>query len=293
MDKWFLLVFHGGLVGYLLLHNLAIPLVQNWGQDATPWRGLQYYFFPQALLFAWFVKYGLSKKKAGLLPFLCGLNLSLWALSSILFVLDLRGGISTHQFTNGISLVAICCFFVGFFSYFQKFFHWRFPGTGAQYALAACLGSALAVLHHQQLKIPHDATASFPRSTAEAKSEILLELSLPAQNFDSPEIVIEANGFARKMSLLPEAQESPLALLNRSPEKHLIRLEHARQGRWYFKRIINLKAGESTPLPPLPKGFYRLRAPSSKNLGAHILVRGSESFAKGIYMFDNKGIEVR
>ena len=51
LDKWFLLVFHGGLVGYLLLHNLAIPLVQNWGQGASPWRGLQYYFFSPGIAF--------------------------------------------------------------------------------------------------------------------------------------------------------------------------------------------------------------------------------------------------
>ena len=198
--------------------------------------------------------------------------------------------------------MAICCFFVGFFSYFQKFFHWRFPGTGKQYALALLFAGPLAVLHHWQLGRFHNmanaATPASPRSTAGAKSEAVLTLSLPSQNFDSSGPSIEASGFGRKVSLLPATgpetgKESRFMLANRSPEKHLIRLEHARQGKWYFKRIINIKPGESTPLPPLSQGFYRLRSPSSKGLGTHILVKGSESFAKGTYVFDNKGIEVQ
>ena len=116
-------------------------------------------------------------------------------------------------------------FLWGFFSYFQKFFHWRFPGSGRQYALAGCLGSVLAVLHHWQLGRPHAAAPSAPRSTAEtkeAKNEILLELSLPSSNFDSPEIAIEATGFVRKVSLISGTERPPLTLANRSSRKHLI-----------------------------------------------------------------------
>ncbi len=293
LDKPFLLVFHGGLVGYLLIHNLAIPLVQNWGRGVPLWHGLQYFFIPQAILWCCFLNTRLNRQNGGFAPLAVALNLSWWALSCLLFGWQLGDGITTHLVSSGISLVAIACFWAGFFGHFQKFFRWRFPGHRWQYTVVVGLGLAASALQHRLSATPANAKAP-PAAPARPaiESRVALTLRLPSSDFGPNEVVIESSGFAEAHLLRPADLASSIWLVNRSRNKHLIRLERARRGRWSFKRVIPIKASERLRLPLDGQGLYKLHSPSSKHLGQHFLIQGSENFAVGTYVLDNKGVEV-
>ena len=281
MDRLFLLVFHGGLVGYLLLHNVLIPVTRNWGQGLFLLDSLQYYFLPQLMLWIAFAK---NYKVSWALGFNVGI--SIVALAQLLF--SLSDGISTHEFSTAISLAAMAFFFLGFSLYFKKFF---FPPGYTHLLMATLVGVAVMGVSYG-LGGPgtqHTAHAPILRETRSPPAATTT-LKLPSQNYSQGPIAILTHGFEHPYGLYPNG--SSLAIVNKSPRRHLIRVEYIKNHRWYFKRIVPIAPKEQKSLALHGRGIYRLRSPSSKELGLFIAVTGSELFDPGAYRIDAKGLEV-
>ena len=276
LDKPFLLVFHGGFVGYLLLHNFIIPIIGNIGKGYPVLSEVSWYFLTHGWLFYVFAK---TKRYGDIsLPFI--INASIFLFSIVVILMDLKDGISTTEFSRLISLTAMSIFFLGFFIRFKNFFSWHtsfkkiFSGFFMGFIFVICQSFL------QKESIPEK------KESTDKKERPLVVLSLPSSNFSQNTIEITSN-FKDSVVRLP--MDSSPVLKNNTTKTHLIRLEYIKNKRWYFKKIIKLKKGEEKSLSLKTKGFYRLYSPSSKIGICHIIV-GSDLFKKGDYLLSKKGL---
>lgn len=290
LNKLFLLVFHGGLVCYLFLHNLMIPFVRNIGSSQFLLDGLQYYFFPQFILFIAFLYSDISKKKKSFIPILVTLNFAILFFSAFFLLMNLKDGVSVKEFSISISIVAIFIFFIGFFLYFKKFFLWDFPQVYSHYILGLLLGLGLNFLINSDLIYSERQSVIIKKKDFETKLESI-KIHLPADGFTDRNVIINFEGFKKKYGLYP--QNSGIIILNKTSNKYLIRLEYIKNKKWYFKKIISIGAFKKKNILIEENGIYRLYSPSSKDLGIYIIVMGSDLFDKGQYIIKRKGIEVK
>ncbi|MCY4643497.1 MAG: hypothetical protein OXB88_02670 [Bacteriovoracales bacterium] len=279
MDRLFFLVFHGGLVGYLILHNVLIPAVKHWKSGLLIFGHIQYYFLPHLILLLGFIQ---KIRLFGIL----GFNLGVLMASLVWLLYSVADGISTKEFSIGISLTAIIFFFFGFFIYFKKFF------TREKYShlwIGGLIGLLSTGLFYGIDSEKEKKTSDIIRSSNDKKSSSLT-FNLPSTDYQVGEINILDQGFQSSYALYPE--EPKIILSNQSAKSHLIRIEYMREGRWHFKRIFKIARGQKKALPIIKRGIYRLRSPSSKELKILVIVIGSNRFKKGTYMIDIKGLRI-
>ena len=288
-NKIFLLVFHGGLVCYLLLHNLAMPLVKNIGQKNPLFEEIQFYFIPQLILFLFFLKTNLKEKKENFIPFIISFNFSILLFSIFILFRSLQDGISRYEFSIVISMVSISIFFLVFFLRFRRFFLWSFPKVKAQYFIGLLLGYVFVLI----LPITERQEESRPIEVIREKKflETKYQLTLPTNPEVSNKIAfLTYDNFKPKFVTIHS--NSHLTILNQSGEKQVIRLEYHRNDKWFFKRVYNLSKNKNIVLDNLEnKKIYRLRSSNNKKLGSFYIIKGVELFIPGNYILSEKGLE--
>ncbi len=290
VNKLFLLVFHGGLVCYLFLHNFIIPLVKNLGQNNFILKDFQYYFIPQLWLWFIFVKIDLSRKKESNLPLVITFNVVIGVVSLGFLLINLRDGFSTNEFSTSISLMAIGCFFLGFFIYFKKFFLWNLNRFKKQYFGGFVIGIIFACFQNNTTLTKPIVSAVKENKKINYIDKTVVRVSLPSNRFTSGKIAIKGSGFENQYSLL--SKDRDIILMNQSTVKYLIRIEYMRDENWYFKKVVNIKPNSQTSVSLPGQGIYKFNSPSRKKIGFYILVKGSDLFEKKTYFLSDKKIEV-
>ena len=285
INKLFLLVFHGGLLCYLFLHNFLLPLVRNIGQGKPLLNELHYYFIPHGMLFLSFFFAKFSKKEKNTVPLFVALNLTILIFSIVFFMFDINDGLTVEEFTDLISLISMSCFFLGLFIYFKKFFLWNISLMKYQYLIGISLG-IIFIFFHERISSQKKIITTIPTSIQQ--NDITeIKINLPSSKFSKNEIAILKSGFKNTHGLFP--LNTKIKLINHTNKKHLLRLEYIKNKKWYFKKIISLDKKNQNIINIKEKNIYRLRSPSSK-LGYFILIIGSDIYDKGIYILDKKGL---
>ena len=300
MTKPFLLVFHGGLVCYLFLHNFIIPIMRNWGQGNPFLQETGYYFVPH--FYFWWVLSRLSfqkgfyeHKKEFHFPFSLSLNLTI-ALGSLgLWLMKLKDKLTPQEFSTGISLAAMGFFFLGFFSYFKNFFSMNWYKPKREYLTGFILGLGFIFLQNSlEFSAPIKEESQDKRLDLRQQrgAHFTLHLALPSHSFTGEQIRLTTEGLERPLSLLP--LKARAFLVNETEKKYLVRIEYLRNQRWYFKKVVNLRAKQTFPLDFVQRGIYKLHLPTQTHSKHpfHILVKGSNLFEKKSYLLRNKNVEI-
>ena len=280
IKKIFLIIFHGGMVAYLVLHNLLIPMIRNFGAGQALFGGIHYWFALHLFLLFLFVRYDFVKRPKSIIP------LTMWVsiYATILGTIELFHSLSVSKvnvghFSSFISVACIGIFYIGFFIYFRPFINWNGNHLWQRHALALGLG----LLHFGiQLNFEdHIGLIKKTRSLVAEKKEIdhskqgcqgsIIKLD---KNFQTAgkDVVISSCGFVENTSLF---EDQNIHLINNSGKKHVIRLERLHQKRWRFVRPIIINDGKKFIIRKDNfhlDGIYQLRSPTSKEIGIHLII---------------------
>lgn len=296
LNKMFLLVFHGGLVCYLILHNLIIPFVRNIGQGNMILQEVHYWFVPQSLLFFSFYFYPFGKKNPLTIFSLLGANIVAFGLGLIEILLSIGKGISVESFSSSISLLAIACFFLGYFVHFKKFYIWKGAEVFKIFILSLGIGGSFFFI--QEKIVIHSSRPKQNPFVSEVNNEGIelkkntVEIHLPKkENFSNSTLTLSDNGYYEKVSYFNKEQK--VLIQNRSTKKHILRLERLNHGKWNFMIVLVLTKDELVEVSLKEKGIYRLRSPSSKEIGIHYIVRDAENFPDSTYSLTKNKVEIK
>lgn len=272
------------MVGYLIIHNLLIPLVRNLGAGGRPFDGVHYWFLLHIILLIQFFRYDFDNKPKSLIP------LTIWAsiyatsfgLIELLFSL-LGKKVNVGHFSSAISILSIAIFFIGFFIYFKQFITWESKNPlkrqlvalslgllhfGIQYNIEDHVGLKVIKKSVKKEEVSHDYS-----SLGCQGAELSLDSSTKVLSPGPIEII--NCGFKYNLNLF---KGEDLLLTNNSKKEHLIRLERLSGKRWKFIKIIKPQPGEKLTLEKKlfeEKGIYQLRSPTSKEIGIHIIINGN------------------
>jgi len=284
INKIFLLVFHGGMVGYLLTHNLIVPIIRNFGMNAPLLSGIEFFWPFQVILFINFTLYDFDKKEKSLIPFLIYTTLYSTLIGILFLALSvLDKSVSLIHFGPAISLTSLFIFLLGFFGYFKRFFNWKIKNPIILHIFSLLLGLAIGwsyiklekptktqeVMQHTNTKENLD-----PSSMGCMGSKVKFKVPLKNDIY-SGEVILKDCGFSHNLNRLKKGQD--FILLNDTLRSHHFRLEYYRRGSWKFKKIEVLKKGESYTFPAhftSAHGIYRVKIPTDKKYGIQIIIVG-------------------
>lgn len=291
INKLFLLVFHGGLVCYLTLHNLIMPLVKNLGQGA-PWNtAIRYYFVPHFVLFFYFFKCKFDDSKNNSIFSWLVFLITIVVFAAIFVTQSIKKGATSTDFSDGISIISMTIFLLGYFLYFQKFFN-TFPKDSI---IKGVLGLLLGVLFSFGQELIYqppieDKNRGRPTAPKKMKSTVTSTIELPSSNFGQNHWSYPL-GENKLPQLLP--QETALIITNRASESLLLRIDLSKdESHWILKEMIKLSAGEKIQVLKGLKGLFKIYSPGHPNVPVTFLVKGSDKFTQGLYHLSKNKIEV-
>ena len=293
LDKKFLLIFHGGLVCYLTLHNLLIPIFRNFFQDNPFLLNVQYWFIPQITLFMAFVISPLNSERKTVIPKILGINLLVFALGIVEIIANFGGRFSIENFSSVISLISIAVFFIGYFSHFKKLylgdsFHFVHDGI-----VSLVFGGGFFLLQYSLKAYNHPTSEKEVKEIVNEGEKIeTVEINLPNDNFFNGNIILLSKEFS-KGNVYYISSDRVISVKNETNKKHVLRLEKLRGTKWDFVRAIFIGSGMMAQIPTRDETIYRIRAPTGKEIGSFYIVKGSHKFGKVSYSLIKNRVKIK
>lgn len=297
--KIFLLVFHGGLVCYLILHNFLMPLIRGLGVGNVV--EFHYWFIPQIFLFiTFFLSDFDNAKKNKIIDVLIDFSMMTVFLGLAFFINFLgKKKIDLEDFTSFISIISVGFFLLGYFIYFRKLI--SVPPKSVKGFLISLSLALIFVGLETSHNIPMDSTKKKNQvkvleeengfGGCEA-SEI--KISLPHAYPLTREIEIKPCGFEKNIAAV---SDHGITLENKTSESYMVRVEVLENEKWKFQRIIKINKGSKTLIDSTiltNPGIYRLKSPSSKELGLLVLLVGKEIQTEKVnYLIDPKSFVIK
>ena len=301
--KLFLLVFHGGMVLYLLAHNLGIPIVRNLGMG-NPWYwDLEFFWFLQVILFALFLNYDFEKPSKGTIPLLIYVTLysTLLSIAQLIYLGSSSSKITLPFFSPTISLTSLSIFLVVFFLQFKKYFLWESSNVFRRHLLAIMMAIALVVVKNSLYVNPElkskeiSAKKNLPTFEESGCKGSHISFSLPLKTPLPKNSEILPCGF--NFNLLHIKHGDKIEVKNSLGHPIHVRLDYFTDGSFVFKRIQVVQNEEIFEFPKEnfdQDGIYRLITPSNPRLGIQILLKGDlNNLEKGNYFITPKTFEMR
>jgi hypothetical protein len=289
-EKVFLIVFHGGMVGYLWLHNLAIPLLRNLGTGQPILLGIHFWFLYHTFIFYYFFRYDIVKSKPSKIPFLIdsSMYMSLFGIVHMGIEFAKMDKPNLDHFSSTISLASIMIFYLGFFVHFKKFLNWEIKNKLTHYLSSAGTGIALFLfLYNLEL---HFATAPewAKREPTPVAPKVEKKVNSGPGGCDpnfktfsfSKQQAIQASNESRilECGLAPNVVKTgPEGLIINNleyPKVHM-RLEYFRKDKWVQRKVVTLKREETDKVEISffkEPGLYRLRSSTVEKLGIQIIL---------------------
>jgi hypothetical protein len=283
LNKVFLLVFHGGMVCYLILHNFLIPFTRNIGQGESPLLDTHYWFLPQLLLLLVFIRKPLMSN----IGFWMNLNVFISVIQGFLLLFLFNKLEPSTIFSEGVSFAAVMVFYLGFFLHFKQFYKLNFQNFSRDFVLSLVFGLIFVFIQHKLL---------MKKEIILMKKNVLVEeervvLDLPYYKYSKNKIIeLSSDNFKDKFSYY--TLEDITFFINNDVKKHVFRLERLHYPKWDFVSVVVLDKGERFKITSDKKEIFRLRSPSSRELGIHYLVFGPEKFSRKKYIIYKSKVEL-
>lgn len=276
-QKYLLWVFHGGFVGYLILHNVLMPLANTLGRNLSPFMGLHLWFVIPLVFFFFVLKYDFEKRPSThLIPILywAGVMEIIFRFVYTLPLMSSRPLTSDH-FSLAINYASSFIFFALFYLKFKELFNWaplKIKGFFKALLLALVFFS-LSYIEKYFKKIPplysqYDYQEDKRKENID-QQQIKLLFPVPLQAW-SESLALELN---RPLVFFEGQIDQPLQVKNKTGEVLHLRLEKLFLQRKVFVQQINLAIGESFKTLPLEtEGVYRLYSSTNKQLTPLIFI---------------------
>lgn len=278
LKKIFFLLFHGGMVAYLILHNLLVPIIRNVGQHRFPFYDLHFWFLPQVVLFVLFYRYDFANRIKGAIPLLVDITFLSALITTGDFLHDLtqKKYFALEHFSSALSLASLMIFFTVYYLHFRHHFpsrfSWQYQGKGIILSLMAGL-----ILFGMEKSLSHWAVRPVEIRKTIPQRKIMKATChrfSPLGQFISPlgsgqiplTVDFDSCGFSMnyfQLNFRPFRQGALITIHNTSSTEDLIRLEEESGGKWNLVKIIPLKpGGRATLLFKTIKheGLYWLRS---------------------------------
>jgi hypothetical protein len=299
--KQFLLVFHGGMVLYLIGHNVGIPVIRNLGLGNPLYWDVELFWALQLVIFWLFYKYDFDNPKKSPIPLLIYITVY----STLIAILQLISQanatkINVSFFAPTISLASLSIFLIVFFIQFKKYFLWDSSNFFRRHLLAIGLGFAMIVsrntfLVNPQLKNPTRDIKILPShedsgcTGSKVAFTIPLKVALPSNSEILP------CGF--NFNLLYLNHDDNISVKNSHGHHLHVRLDFLHDGYFLFQRVQVLKNGEVFTFPKvnfMRDGIYRLETPSKPGLGIQIILKGKlKKLEEGDYLITPTILEIK
>ena len=297
--KQFLLVFHGGMVLYLIGHNVGIPVIRNLGIGTPLYWDVELFWALQLVIFWLFYKYDFEKPKKSPIPLLIYVTLY----STVIAILQLisqanDSKITVAFFAPTISLVSLSIFLIVFFIQFKKYFLWDSSNVFRRHLVALGLAIAMIVsrntfLVNPQLKNPTKDKKELPTFVDSGCKGSKITFSLPLEAVLPSNSEILPCGF--NFNLIQVTHENDIVVKNSLGHPIHVRLDILKDGSFVFERIQVLKDKETFEFAKTyfaRDGIYRLITPSNPNLGIQIILKGDlKDLKQGEYLITPKTLE--
>ena len=295
--KTFLLVIHGGMVLYLLVHNIFIPLIRNIGQGNSLFIDVHYWFILHIAVFYFLYSHIKSNKNEGKLAWLliCGF----WG---ILFKFTFAKFYSKTQiipFSVGLETLSYIVFYSILGVYFKNLIKWkkhlRFSVLSSSLFVSFVLNAGLATIE----KWPEDKTVAMIPQKENATRKIIwggcekkkVVMNLHRASVNDEKIEIISCGLEKNSYSLSAAH--PLLVVNKTARAVHLRLYKLDETlKWKQKQFSIIPAQQEFQFlknTEKQNGIYMLISKARKEVGYSILIKGQESALKGRYIFSPEG----
>ncbi len=281
LKKVFLVIFHGGMVAYLILHNIMIPIIRNYGAGAEIFKGVHYWFALHLFLLILFIRYDFHKRPRTIIP--ATLWVSVWATllgTAELFYSLGVSKVNVGHFSSFISIACVGIFYIGFFRYFKQFINWETDSLAKRHILAFLLGAAhfgvqmqfeehIGLLKKKREIVTNQQELDYDTLGCKGSQ---LRLKIGDQFSPMDKLIIKDCGFLENIS---KFNQGNISLINESGKDHLLKLERLSVDKWKFVKLIKIHAGETLSIRKDNfhlSGIYQLRSPTSKQIGIHLII---------------------
>lgn len=299
--KLFLLVFHGGMVLYLIGHNVGIPIIRNLGLGNPLYYDVELFWALQVVIFWFFAKYDFDRPQKSPIPLLIYVTLY----STLIAIIQLisqgtASKITVSLFAPFISLASLSIFLAVFFIQFKKYFLWESSNVFKRHLLALMLGIAMIVsrdafLVNPQAKLPKAAKKQLPTFEDSGCKGSKVTFTIPLKGVLPTNSEIKSCGF--NFNLLHLTHSEGIAVKNSFGHPIHVRLDFLQNGSFVFERIQVVKNEEVFLFPRenfVRDGIYRLETPSNPRLGIQIILKGDiNKLEKGDYLITPKILEIK
>lgn len=293
--KLFLLVFHGGLVLYSILHNVLIPLVRNLGRNEYILNDIHYWFLYHIILFILFVRYDVEKKPRTIIPFLCWLGLWVTFIRTGLILFD-QSKLGVYHFSIAISIVSNFIFFGVFFKTFKPLFDWKEQNSFQKISLSLfCALILQATLNFVEIdpNIKKIGMRSKMEHLQEKEEGDLSQLGCQGSHIkvhfpksltiSSGVNVIDSCGFKENRRWT----EQSLEILNSTDKVVYIQLLHRENNNWRVIETAVVRSNETYRYKTKKwdqGGIFLLKSQADKEMGIQLIFKGnSQQIPHGDY----------
>jgi hypothetical protein len=299
--KLFLLVFHGGMVLYLIGHNVGIPLIRNLGMGNPIYYDVELFWALQVIIFWQFTKYDFDKPTKSPIPILIYITFysTLMAIIELIFQAS-DSKVTLSLFAPFISLASLSIFLGVFFVQFKKYFLWDSKNVFLRHFFALMFGFAMfasrnAFLVNPQTKKITREQKEIPTFEEGGCKGSKISLSLPLKEELPRNSEILTCGF--NFNLVNLNHPDVISVKNSLGHPIHVRLDFLQGQTFIFKRIQVLKDGEVFNFPKensYEDGIYRLMTPSNPRLGIQIILKGDlKNLKRGDYLITPKKMEIK
>lgn len=299
--KQLLLVFHGGMVLYLIGHNVGIPVIRNFGIGTPLYWDVELFWALQLVIFWLFYKYDFEKPKKSPIPLLIYITLY----STIIAILQLisqakDSKITVAFFAPTISLTSLSIFLILFFVQFKKYFLWESSNVFRRHLVALGLAIGMIVsrdifLVNPELKNPTKDIKVLPTFVDSGCKGSKVAFTLPLKDALPNNSEILPCGF--NFNLIHLTHGENIEIKNSLGHPIHVRLDFLQDGTFLFERIQVVKDREIFIFPKdtfVRDGIYRLETPSNPRLGVQIILKGNlKNLEKGDYLITPKAMEIK
>lgn len=275
LDHTFLLFFHGGLLAYLLLHNLIIPLVRNLGSQRVWSSDLHFWFIPHLILHLSLIK---NIHKGYLRVQLWGtVSFGIFLLTAVFYLYQISLFSVENLFSETLTIAAQTIFFTVFFSRFKRFF--KFSELKIKDVIP--IFSFILTIFAFQVTISKSLETYVRKSANAPKQNDVLILNVSkAQRL----IIVEANDRALVLEGLNE-------VTNGTNSNVFLKIEKLHGNFFRQFKFIKLSPNKTEDIQ-FEDGIYRIRSPQKKSLGIIYLLFGDKYKSARNIMVKEQGLEV-
>ncbi len=298
--KQLLLVFHGGMILYLIGHNVGIPVIRNLGLGNPLYWDVELFWALQLVIFWLFYKYDFEKPKKSPIPLLIYITLYSTLIAIIQLIAVGQEKISVSLFAPFISLASLSIFLAVFFIQFKKYFIWDSSNVFRRHLLALMIGLAMIVsrnafLVNPQVKLPTRAKIELPTFEESGCKGSKVAFTIPFKKALPNNSEILTCGFNFNLIYLTHGDN--IGIKNSLGHPIHVRLDFLQDGTFAFERIQVVKDRKTFIFPKdtfVRDGIYRLETPSNPRLGIQIILKGDlKNLEKGDYLITPRSLEIK